>query len=64
VSIVMWNVLLCQILAPYFAKRLTNEGKLKGACEFQEKFLGVLHLLRNFLRLKYSVLVVPQSLGL
>jgi hypothetical protein len=57
VSIATWNVLLCQILAPYFAKRLTSEGKLKHACEFQEKFLEVLHLLRNFLRLKYSFMV-------
>ena len=36
----------------YFAKRLTNEGKLKCACEFQEKFPEVMHFLRNFFRLK------------
>jgi hypothetical protein len=29
-----WNVFLCQILAPYFAKRLTNKAKLKCVCEF------------------------------
>ena len=33
-STTMWNVLLHQILAPYFAKRLMNVGKLKRACEF------------------------------
>jgi hypothetical protein len=44
--------LFSQIPATYFAKHLTNEGKLKRACEFQEKFPEVLHFLRNFLRLK------------
>jgi hypothetical protein len=34
VSIATWNTLLYQIPAPYFAKRLTNERKLKYACEF------------------------------
>ena len=34
VSVATWNVLLCVILGAYFAKRLTNEGKLKRACEF------------------------------
>jgi hypothetical protein len=52
VSTASWNVLLSHIPATYFAKCLTNEGKLKRACEFQEKFLEVLHILRNFLRLK------------
>jgi hypothetical protein len=52
VSIASWNVLLSQIPATYFAKHLTNEGKLKRACEFQEKFPEVLYFLRNFLRLK------------
>jgi hypothetical protein len=52
VSTASWNVLLSQIPATYFAKRLTNEGKLKRACEFQEKFPEVLHFLRIFLRLK------------
>jgi hypothetical protein len=52
VSTTSWNVLLSHILATYFAKRLTNEGKLKCACEFQEKFPEVLHFLRKFLRLK------------
>jgi hypothetical protein len=52
VSTASWNVLLSQIPATYFAKRLTNEGKLKRAYEFQEKFPEVLHFLRNFLRLK------------
>jgi hypothetical protein len=44
--------LLCQNRALYFAKLFTNKGKLKLACEFQEKFLEMLHLFRNFLRLK------------
>ena len=52
VSSTMWNVFLTIILAPYFAKRLTNKGKLKKASEFQEKFIVVLHVLSNFLRLK------------
>jgi hypothetical protein len=52
VSSAVWNVLLNIIPAPYFAKRLTNEGKLKRASEFQEKFPVVLHVLSNFLRLK------------
>jgi hypothetical protein len=46
------NVLLTIIPISYFAKRLTNEGKLKRVSEFQEKFLVVLHVLLNFLRLK------------
>ena len=49
ISSMSWNILLSQILATYFAKCLTNEGKLKHAYEFQEKFPEVL---RNFLRLK------------
>ena len=48
----MWSVLLCVILGAYFAKRLMNKGKLKRACEFQEKFPKVLHSLRNFLKMK------------
>jgi hypothetical protein len=52
VSTASWNVLLFQIPATYFAKCLTNEGKLKRACEFQEMFPEVLYFLRNFLRLK------------
>jgi hypothetical protein len=56
-----WNVLFCQILAPYFAKHLTNKRKLKCACEFKEKFPEVLHLLRNFLRPKKFFRVVGGS---
>ena len=52
VSSIVWNVLFTIIPAPYFAKRLINEGKLKRALEFQEKFPVVLHVLSNFLRLK------------
>jgi hypothetical protein len=33
-SIATWSVLLCVIPTAYFAKCLTNEGKLKRACEF------------------------------
>ena len=63
ILVVMWNVLLCVIPRVYFAKRLTNEGKLKRACEFQEKFLEVLHFLWNFLRMKNTSAfwMVPQS---
>ena len=46
--------MLYQNPLPYFAKHLMNKGKLKHVCEFQEKFLKVLHFLRNFLRLKES----------
>ena len=52
ISTTFWNVLFFQIPAIYFAKCLTNEGKLKCASEFQEKFPKVLYFLRNFLRLK------------
>jgi hypothetical protein len=34
VSTATWNVLLCQILASYFAKCLKNKGKLKHVYEF------------------------------
>jgi uncharacterized membrane protein len=60
-STAMWNVLLHQIPASYFAKRLMNVGKLKRAYEFQEKFLEVLHLIGNFLRLKNNFEVVGGS---
>ena len=45
----------------YFTKRLTNERKLKHACEFQEKFPQVLHFLRNFLRMKNNFIVSGGS---
>jgi hypothetical protein len=61
VSIATWSILLCDIPAAYFAKRLTNEGKLKRACEFQDKFPEVLHFLRNFLRLKNNFSVSGGS---
>jgi hypothetical protein len=61
VSVATWSVLLCVIPRAYFAKRLTNEGKLKRTCEFQEKFLEVLHFLRNFLRLKNNFSVSGGS---
>ena len=61
VSTVSWNILLSQILATYFTKSLANEGKLKHACEFQEKFPKVLHFLRNFLRLKNRFQVSGSS---
>jgi hypothetical protein len=38
-----------------------NKGKLKRACEFQEKFLEVLHFLQNFLRLKNNFSVSGGS---
>jgi hypothetical protein len=61
VYVATWNVLLCIIPAAYFAKHLTNEGKVKRACEFQEKFPEVLHFLRNFLRLKNNFSVSSGS---
>jgi hypothetical protein len=61
VSPAVWNVLLTIIPASYFAKRLTNEGKLKKASEFQEKFPVVLHVLSNFLRLKKNFKVAGGS---
>jgi hypothetical protein len=61
VSIATWSVLLCVIPTTYFVKRLTNEGKLKRACKFQEKFPEVLHFLRNFLRLKNNISVSGGS---
>jgi hypothetical protein len=61
VSIATWSVRLCVIPAAYFAKRFMNEGKLKRVCEFQEKFLEVLHFLRNFLRLKNNFSVSGGS---
>jgi hypothetical protein len=61
VSSAAWNVLHTIIPAPYFTKRLTNEGKLKRASEFHEKFLVVLHVLSNFLRLKKNFKVAGGS---
>ena len=34
VLVATWSLLLCVIPRAYFAKRLTNEEKLKRACEF------------------------------
>jgi hypothetical protein len=61
VSSAVWNVFLTIIPAPYFTKRLTNEGKLKRVLEFQEKFLVVLHELVNFVRLKKNFRVAGGS---
>jgi hypothetical protein len=61
VSTASWNILFSQIPSTYFVKRLTNEGKLKRACEFQKKFPEVLHFLRNFLRLKIRIQVSGGS---
>ena len=61
VSVVTWSVLLYVIPGVYFAKRLTNKGKLKHACEFQEKFPRVLHFLWNFLRMKNNFSVSGGS---
>jgi hypothetical protein len=61
VLVATWSVLLYVIPAAYFVKRLMNEGKLKCACEFQEKFPKVLHFLWNFLRLKNNFSVSGGS---
>ena len=47
-----YNMLLYQLGNQYFSKRLMNEGKLKCASEFQEKFPAVLSFFQNFLRLR------------
>ena len=52
VSSGMYNMMLYLLGNQYFSKRLTNEGKLKHASEFQEKFPDALTIFRNFLRLK------------
>ena len=61
VSVATWSVLLCVIFGVYLAKCLTNEGKLKCACEFQEKFLEMLHFLQNFLRINNNFSVSGGS---
>ena len=50
-----YNLFLYLPTNQYFSKRLTNEGKLKRAREFYEKFPDVLPFLRNFLRLKSNL---------
>ena len=55
VSSATYNILLHLPGSQYFAKRLTNEGKLKRASEFQEKFPDMLLFLRNFFRLKLNL---------
>ena len=47
-----YNMMLYLPGNQYFSKRLTNEGKLKRASEFQEKFPDALTIFHNFLRLK------------
>ena len=55
VSSATYNILLHLPGNQYFAKQLTNEGKLKYAREFQEKFPDMLLFVRNFLRLKSNL---------
>ena len=55
VSSATYNILLHLPGNQCIAKRLTNEGKLKCASEFKEKFPNVLLFLRNFLRLKSNL---------
>ena len=50
-----YNMLLYLLGNQYFSKRLTNEGKLKRASEFQEKFSDVLSFFCNFLRMKSNL---------
>ena len=50
-----YNILLYLPGSQYFSKRLTNEGKLKRASEFQEKFPNVLSFFQNFLQLKSNL---------
>ena len=51
----MYNILLYLPGSQYFSKRLMNEGRLKRASEFQEKFPDVLSFFRNSLRLKSNL---------
>ena len=55
VSNATYNILLYLLGNQYFSKRLTNEGKLKRASEFQEKFLDALSFFHNFLRVKSNL---------
>ena len=55
VSSATYNMLLYLPRNQYFSKRLINEGKLKRANEFQEKFPNVLSFFRNFLRVKSNL---------
>ena len=55
VSSVTFNLFLYLPTNQYFSKRLTNEGKLKHAREFQEKFSDVLPFFRIFLHLKSNL---------
>ena len=55
VSSATYNILLHLLGNQYFAKQLTNEGKLKCASKFQEKFPEVLFFLCNFLGLKLNL---------
>ena len=55
VSSATYNILLHLPRNQYFAKRMTNKGKLKCASVFQEKFPDMLLFLRNFLRLKSNL---------
>ena len=55
VSSATYNMLLYLPGNQYFSKRLTNEGKLRRASEFQEKFPNVLSFFCNFLRVKSNL---------
>ena len=55
VSSATFNMLLYLPENQYFSKRLTNEGNLKRASKFQEKFPDVLSFFRNFLRVKSNL---------
>ena len=50
-----YNIILYLSGSQYFSKRLTNEGKLKRASEFEEKFPDVLLFFQNFLQLKLNL---------
>ena len=55
ISSATYNILLHLSGNQYFAKQLTNKGKLKHASKFQERFPNVLLFLCNFLRLKSNL---------
>ena len=64
VSSATYNLFLYLPTNQYFSKRLTNEGKLKCAREFQEKFPDVLSFFQNFLRLKSNLGKITSAIKL
>ena len=64
VSSATYNLLPYLPTNQYFSKRLTNEGKLKRAREFQEKFPDVLLFFQFFLHLKSNLGKITSTIKL